>query len=102
MEHLLGNLLLMTVNQNRLKISLRGDISLQVRHIPLPYFDDFVIPTNSGLIAENGFPRVKNSKIFGPHFVKTWICPRKRVSVSEHKTIQNCKLEQLRPSSLKN
>ena len=37
----------------RTKISLRGDISLQVRHIPLPLFNDFMIPTNSGLIVEN-------------------------------------------------
>ena len=35
----------------RTKIFLRGDISLQVRHIP--HFNDFMIPTNSGLIAEN-------------------------------------------------
>ena len=37
----------------RTKSSLRGDISLQVRHIPLPHFNDFMIPTNSGLIVEN-------------------------------------------------
>ena len=37
----------------RTKISLRGDISLQVRHIPLPIFNDFMIPTNSGQIDEN-------------------------------------------------
>ena len=37
----------------RTKISLRGDISLQVRHIPLPHFNDFMIPTNSGLLVEN-------------------------------------------------
>ena len=40
----------------RTKISLCGDISLQVRHIPLPHFNVFkyfMIPTNSGLIAEN-------------------------------------------------
>ena len=36
----------------RTKISLRGDISLQVLHIPLPHFNDFIIPTNCGLIAE--------------------------------------------------
>ena len=35
----------------RTKISLRGDISLQLRHIPLLHFNDFMIPTNSGLIA---------------------------------------------------
>ena len=111
-EHLLGSLLLMTENQNGIKISLRGDI--QVRHIPLPYFSDFMIPTNSRLIAENVFPRTKNSKNFpvlsptgtppliGPHCVKTWIRSRKRVSVSEHETMQNCKLELLRPSSPKN
>ena len=62
MEHLLGSLLLMTENQNGIKISLRGDI--QVCHIPLPYFSDFMIPTNSRLIAENVFPRTKNSKHF--------------------------------------
>ena len=39
-------------NHNGLKISLRGDISLQVRHIALPHYD-FLIPTNSRLIAEN-------------------------------------------------
>ena len=49
----------MTVNQNGLKISLGGDISLQVRHIPLPYFYVFMIPTKSGLIAENASPRTK-------------------------------------------
>ena len=40
----------------RTKISLRGDISLQLRHIPLPHFNVFkyfMMPTNSGLIAEN-------------------------------------------------
>ena len=37
----------------RTKISLRGDISLQVRHIPLPHFNDLMIPTNSRLIVEN-------------------------------------------------
>ena len=37
----------------RTEISLRGDISLQVCHIPLPHFNDCMIPTNSGLIAEN-------------------------------------------------
>ena len=40
----------------RTKISLRGDISLQVRHIPLPHFNVFkyfMIPRNSRLIAEN-------------------------------------------------
>ena len=37
----------------RTNISLRGDISLQVRHIPLPHFNDFMIPTNSRLIVEN-------------------------------------------------
>ena len=37
----------------RTKISLRGDISLQLRHIPLLHFNDFMIPTNSGLIVEN-------------------------------------------------
>ena len=37
----------------RTKISLRGDISLQVRHIPLPLFNDFMILTNSGQIVEN-------------------------------------------------
>ena len=37
----------------RTKISLRGDISLQVRHIPLPLFNDLMIPTNSGQIVEN-------------------------------------------------
>ena len=36
----------------RTKFSLRGDISLQVRHIPLPLFNDFMIPTNSGHIVE--------------------------------------------------
>ena len=35
------------------KISLRGDILLQVCHIPLLHFNDFMIPTNSGLIVEN-------------------------------------------------
>ena len=42
----------------RNKISLRGaDISLQLRHIPLLHFNDFMIPTNSGLIAENQLGR---------------------------------------------
>ena len=41
----------------RTKISLRGDISLQLRHIPLLNFNDFMIPTNSGLIAENQLGR---------------------------------------------
>ena len=57
MEGLLGSLLFMTVNQNRLKISLRGDISWQVCCIPLSYFNDSMIPTNSRLIAENTFQR---------------------------------------------
>ena len=81
----------MTVNQNRLKISLGGDISLQVRHIPLPYFNNFMIPTNSRLIAENAFPSTKNFKLsrgsptgapllFGPHFVKTWYPQETRIS----------------------
>ena len=67
----------MTVNQNGLKISLRGDISLQVRHIPLPYFNDFMVPTSAGLIAENAFPRNTNSKIsWGPPFCKNLIPPQ--------------------------
>ena len=37
----------------RTKTSLRAYISLQVRHIPRPHFNDFMIPTNSGLIVEN-------------------------------------------------
>ena len=41
----------------RTKISLRGDFSLQLRHIPLLHFNGFMIPTNSGLIAENQLGR---------------------------------------------
>ena len=41
----------------RTKISLRGDISLQLRYIPLLHFNDFMIPTNFGLIAENQLGR---------------------------------------------
>ena len=41
----------------RTKISLRGDISLQLRHILLLHFNDFMIPTNSALIAENQLER---------------------------------------------
>ena len=55
----------MTMNQNRLKISLRGDNSLQVHHIPLPYFNDFTIPTNSRLIAETRFQGLKIPKFPG-------------------------------------
>ena len=47
----------MTVNQNGLKISPRGDVWEQVRHISLPYFNDFncMISTNSGLIPANAY-----------------------------------------------
>ena len=61
-------------NQNGLNISLRGDIALQVRHIALPHYNDFLIPTNSRLIAEN-LGRIFGGRVFrrfdGTLYIKT-------------------------------